>query len=146
MAQPQQIAAPLMPDNVARIVAGYPPVAAAHLRNIRDLIYAMAAADSDIGPITETLKWNEPAYLTEATGSGTTIRLAWKESNPDRIGIYVHCQTNIIETLRAMLPDDIEFEGNRALLLDIAKPLPAEPVRIAVRMAMTYHLAKRGKG
>ena len=32
------------------------------------------ALETEAGPLTETLKWGEPAYLTEATGSGSTGR------------------------------------------------------------------------
>lgn len=132
------------PDKVAAAFAKFPSAAHDPAMDIRAMLLAVAGESAEIGPISETLKWGEPAYLTEATGSGTTIRLAWKEKRPDRIGIYVHCQTNIIETLREMLPSETEFEGNRAMLLDIAKPLPVDAVRIALRMALTYHASKRG--
>src|SRR3990167_3950069 len=56
----------------------FPAPARACLENLRPLIHVTAAKPPAAGPLTETLKWGEPAFLTEATKSGTTIRLAWK--------------------------------------------------------------------
>jgi len=41
--------------------------------SIRDLAYSVAAQGERIGPLTETLKWGEPSYLTNATKAGTTL-------------------------------------------------------------------------
>jgi len=45
------------------------------LLNLRALILDTAAENPAIGPIEETFKWGEPAYLPSTTKSGTTIRI-----------------------------------------------------------------------
>ena len=41
-----------------------------------------AASTDGGGPIEETLKWGDPAYVTSATKSGSTIRVVWKKARP----------------------------------------------------------------
>ena len=65
-----------MPADVAAAFSGFPASVRARLLEVRDLIFETAVAIEGVGPLTETLKWGEPAYLTLATGSGSTIRLA----------------------------------------------------------------------
>ncbi len=55
---------PSMPAEVAAAFASYPLVVASTLADVRLLIFATAAETESVGPLTETLKWGEPAYLT----------------------------------------------------------------------------------
>lgn len=66
---------PEIPADVAVAFAAFPDPVRVQLLEVRRLIFATAAETSGVGPLTETLKWGEPAYLTEATVSGSTIRL-----------------------------------------------------------------------
>lgn len=43
-----------------------------------------AASTDGGGPIEETLKWGDPAYVTSATKSGSTIRVVWKKAGDHR--------------------------------------------------------------
>ena len=61
-----------MPADVAAAFSAFPERIRARLLEARDLIFEIAAGIEGVGPLTETLKWGEPAYLTEATGSGST--------------------------------------------------------------------------
>jgi hypothetical protein len=138
-----------MSEAVSAVFAGYPEAARPRLLQVRDLIFEAAAAQG-VGPLTETLKWGEPAYLTEATKAGSTIRLGWKKAAPGKIAIYLNCKTTLVESFRATLGDELAFEGNRAVLLDAAMPLPIEAVKLCVASALTYLrdrkvLANRGK-
>lgn len=132
-----------LPRDVAAVVQSYPKDVQARFHEIRRIVLAAAADTPGVGPITETLKWSEPAFLTDASKSGTTIRLAWKASAPDHIGIYLNCRTSLIETVRSIYPNDFLIEGNRALLIAIKTPLPAGPVDHCVRLAQSYHRAPR---
>lgn len=134
--------APKIPDEVAGVLKGYPPAARRRFREIRKLLFEIAAREG-VGPLTETLKWGEPAYLTEASKAGTTVRLAWKAKAPEVLGAYVNCNTTLIETYRRLFEGQLTFEGNRALLLDLADPLPEEPLAICLAQALTYHRDKR---
>ncbi len=127
---------------VARVFATYPDDARQRLLQLRQLIFNTAAAHPDVGPLTETLKWGEAAYLTEKSKSGTTIRIAWKASAPTSYAMYVHCQTNLVDTFRTRFPE-LSYEGNRAVVFDLDAPLAEEAAAGCISMALTYHLDKR---
>lgn len=57
-----------MPDPVAQAFERFPPLARARLLDIRSLIFEVAGPE--IGPLTETLKWGEPAYLPQNRQDG----------------------------------------------------------------------------
>ena len=84
---------PPMQADVAAAFAAFPERVRARLLEVRDLVFETAADLEDVGPLTETLKWGEPAYLTEATGSGSTIRLGWPKARPSHAAVYFNCKT-----------------------------------------------------
>jgi len=127
---------------VEAVFASYPPNTQKKLRQIRRLVFKTAAAIEGVGPVTETLKWGEPAYLTEKSKSGSTIRMGWKKSSPSQYAIYFNCQTSLIDTCRTLFPE-LTFEGNRAIVFDVSDPLPVESVARCLELALTYHLTKR---
>lgn len=106
---------------------------------LRELIFDTAAQIEGVGPIDEALRWGEPSYLTTRTKSGTTIRIHWKPKRPERCALYVHCQTNLIEQFRLRYEDHFEFEGARAVLFPIDRPLDEHALRDCIRLALTYH-------
>ena len=128
---------------VAKVIASYPPPIRAKVKALRTLILETAAATDGVGPLTETLKWGEPAYLTSASKSGSTIRIGWKKSAPKRYGIYFNCQTGLVETFRAQFPDAFSFEGNRAILFEESDAVPADALAVCIAAALTYHRDKK---
>lgn len=129
----------------ARVAAAYDALPAklrTYLLSLRTMILKVAADDPRVGPVTETLKWGQPAYLTEATKSGTTIRLGFSKKSPDIAMLFVHCQTSLVGQWRDLYDDILSFEGNRAILLDLGKPRPDAPLRHCIAMALTYHSNK----
>ena len=120
----------------------YPANIQKKLRQIRRLVFQTAAAIDGVGLITETLKWGEPAYLTEKSKSGSTIRVGWKKSSPSQFAIYFNCQTSLIDTCRTLFPE-LTFEGNRAIVFDVSSPLPVDEVARCLELALTYHLTKK---
>ena len=106
---------------------------------MRDLIFETAAASESVGPLTETLKWGEPAYLTVATRSGTTIRLGWVRSSERKCAVLFNCRTTLVDDFREQFPDVFVYEKNRAILLDASEPLPRVPLSTCLGMALTYH-------
>lgn len=129
--------------DVAEAFAAFPPAARKRLLALRRIIFEAAAERAGVGPLTETLKWGEPAYLTEASKSGSTIRLGWKAKAPDQYAMYVNCQTDLVDRFRDQFSDVLRFEGNRAIVLDVDKPLPTEALILCVAAALTYHRDKR---
>ncbi|MEM7253827.1 MAG: DUF1801 domain-containing protein [Pseudomonadota bacterium] len=132
-----------MTPEVDAIVNTYPPTARRVFRALRTGLHRVAKRE-DAGPITEALKWGEPSYLTDTSKSGTTVRIAWKEKTPAQCHIYVHCQTNIIETLRAKFPNG-RFEGNRAVVIPLDGPRPNALIDACFTLALTYHRHKRAR-
>jgi hypothetical protein len=132
-----------MTPSVAAAFSAFPSPARERLAEARALILATAAATSGVGPLTETLKWGEPAYLTEASKSGSAIRLGVTKSEPRRCAIYLNCKTTLIEEYRAAFADVLAFEGNRAVLLDPTRPLPEQALVQVFAMALTYHRGNR---
>lgn len=134
-----------IPDDVAAVYDAYPPKGRKALLEVRTLILETAQQNPDIGPITETLKWGEPSYLTEATGSGSTIRLGCPKSAAFEPMMFFNCQTTLVEDFREMFSDALEFQGNRAVKLNIDCDENADILRTCILAALTYHFRKRRK-
>lgn len=110
---------------------------------LRRLILETAAATDGVGPILENLKWGEPAYLTSASKSGSTIRIGWKKSAPGRYAMYFNCQTNFVDTFRANFPEAFKFQGNRAIVFEDSNDVPADALAVCIAAALTYHRNKK---
>ena len=95
---------PFVDPAVARVFAGYPRSVRRKLLALRTLIFATAASTEGVGPLQETLKWGEPAYVTAESGSGSTVRIDWKKSKPSQYAMHFHCGTNLVATFRARFP------------------------------------------
>ncbi len=127
---------PTMPKAVSDAFASYPDGPREQLLAIRRLIFDEAAA-RDVGPLTETLKWGEPAYLTEESKAGTTLRLTWKAKAPEIAQMLVHCSTDLVDRWRGQFAE-LAFDGNRALNLGPGS-LPEPQLRMMIGQALTYH-------
>jgi Domain of unknown function (DU1801) len=127
---------------VAQAFEGYPPRPRRRLMVLRELIFRTAAATPGVGELDETLKWGEPAYVTAESGSGSTVRIAWKASRPTQYAMYVNCQTDLIETFKAMFPHDFAFEGKRAIVFEEAAAVPSDALTVCISAALTYHRRK----
>ncbi|NVD40434.1 DUF1801 domain-containing protein [Ensifer sp. HO-A22] len=136
---------PAVPSAVAEVLAQHTAAVRARLLQVRDLIYMVAAEAEGVGPLTETLKWGEPAYLTEASKSGTTIRLGVVKSAPGQCAVFFNCKTMLVETFRVHFGNNFTFEGNRALLIPTTGDLPTEPLSLCLRAALTYHRRTAGR-
>jgi hypothetical protein len=128
---------------VDAVFNAYPKPVKARLLALRRLIFQTAKATKGVGALQETLKWGQPSYLTPETKSGSTIRIDRVKSAANQYAIYFHCQTDLVETFRALYPTEFSFGGNRCILLDAANKLPEAALRHCVALALTYHLNKR---
>jgi len=107
---------------------------------VRGLIFQTTASNPVIGRLTETLKSGRPAYLTEASKSGSTLRLREK----DRHGvIYLNCKTTLVDTMREIYPDTFSYQGTRAVMCPPDQPLPNNALAHCIEMTLTYHRNKR---
>ncbi len=128
---------------IDKVFGAYPKRVQTKLQAIRKLIFETARKADGVGPLEEALRWGQPSYLTPVSKSGSTIRIDKAKGRDDAVAVFFHCQTNLVETVREMYPEDFAFEGNRALIMDVARPLPKQALRHALALALTYHLRKK---
>ena len=131
-----------LPPDVAAMLATVPQPARGRMRELRKIIFA-AARVANVGEIEETLKWGQPAYLPAPPRIGTTLRLGWSKTDPERIGVYVHCQTRLLDRYRERFPTEFVYEGNRALKLPVNGPFEETALHQVAVMALTYHHEKK---
>ncbi|PIE12122.1 MAG: hypothetical protein CSA72_03160 [Rhodobacterales bacterium] len=111
------------------IIHQYRPQTRERAIALRGMIHACAA---QLGAdVAESVKWGQPSF---AVPKGTPIRLGQTEAG---LAIYTHCQTRVMSDLAARFAN-LPIEGNRALHLADAEPLPMEPVAWLIRRALTY--------
>lgn len=130
-----------LPPDIATAFSAFPAAARTRLLEIRALILAAANA-SQTAPLTETLKWGQPAYLP-ARKHGTTIRLGM--ANPETCALYVHCQTTLIDSYRQLFPTEFQYQSTRAVLVPISGDFPAAALQQIAAMALTYHRDKANR-
>ncbi len=130
-----------VPALIDEVLEDYPLHARKTILAMRDIMFSTAAGSKDIGKLTETLKWGQPAYLTEETKSGSTVRLAYNEKT-QTCNAYFHCQSRLVDAFRSRYAGKMTFEGNRAILFEPGAPLPVEALSDCFNLALTYHLIK----
>ncbi|MEE9494562.1 MAG: DUF1801 domain-containing protein [Gammaproteobacteria bacterium] len=121
---------------VAEIFNSYPQRMRKKLMFLRQLILDTASETEDLDKLEETLKWGEPSYLTKG---GSTVRIAWKKSNPKQYAMYFHCKTKLLDTFRELYRDTFEFEGSRAIIFGENDEIPVAELKHCVFLALTYH-------
>src|SRR6266851_6705497 len=95
---------------VAGVFQSYPAGLRRKLMALRELIFDVARATEGVGPLTETLKWSQPSYLTQESGSGSAVRID-RLKKGDGYAIYFHCQSGLVEQFRRIYPETFRYEG-----------------------------------
>lgn len=132
-----------MPDitspDVLAVFNSYPNQIRQKLMFVRQLIFDTAAELDPARILEETLKWGEPSYLTK---KGSTIRLGWKASSPNQYALFFHCKTKLVDTFKELYGDELNFDGNRAIVLWVVDDVPIEKIKHCISLTLTYHLRK----
>lgn len=123
--------------SVKKKFESYPDDIAILLANIRALIFCVAQQDG-ISEITETLKWGEPSYVSKI---GSTIRVDWKVKYPEQYCIYFNCKTSLVETFKEVYGDIFNYDGNRAIILNVNQEIPKELAH-CISMSLRYKKIK----
>ena len=131
-----------MPEHVRNAYDSYQEPVRATLLTCRDQLFDIAERNHEVGPVEETLKWGQPAYLTPQTRSGSTIRLA-PTSTGEEAAIFVHCNTNLIDQFKAHYPDTFSYQGNRALIIPALTTGLHNQIGHCLALALTYHSRKK---
>ncbi len=126
-----------MNSSVEKVVNSYPEEIQDKILQLRQLIFDVAK-ELNLSLI-ETLKWNEPSYLTDG---GSTVRIAWKKAFPAQFGIYFNCKTSLIETFKEICPQKLSFEGNRAIIFELDDEIPKQELKTCIALSLNYHALK----
>ncbi len=116
----------------------YPENARARLEELRALILKHSA-DLELGEVEESLKWGEPSYSVK---TGSPIRIDWKQKTPNDYYVFFNCQTKLIDTFNELYGSVLDFQGNRAIVLNLSKPLPKAEISHCLELALTYKKRK----
>ncbi|MDQ8188030.1 DUF1801 domain-containing protein [Pelagicoccus sp. SDUM812002] len=131
---------PIKDEAVAAAFEVFPPQVRPQLLALRCLILTIGHRVDPIGKVTESLKWGEPSYSTIC---GSPVRIGWKDNRPSELALYFHCQSKLVSTFRALYPNILSFDGNRAIVLRIKAPLPHKELQHCIELAFNYHRIKK---
>jgi Domain of unknown function (DU1801) len=130
---------------VAEKFKRYAPDQRDQLLQLREIIFDAARDTPGVGKLTEALRWDQPSYLTAETGSGSTIRIDAVKDAPDKIAMYFHCQSGLVEHFRELYGDRLTLAGKRAIVFDKHSKLPEKMIAHCAALALTHHLRKKKK-
>ena len=125
-------------NNVLNVIGQYPEHVQTRLLRLRELIFEVAN-ELEISDLEETLKWGEPSYISKY---GSTLRFDWKAKEPDEYALYFNCKTRLVGIFREFYADELSFEGNRAVVLNMDDALPEAVLKHCIQLALTYHKIK----
>ncbi len=127
-------------EAVREVFDSYPTAMRRRLLHLRQLVLETAAEHENIGQLQEALKWGEPSYLTKG---GSTIRIAWHESQPDQYAMYFNCRTKLVFTFKDLYDGVFTFDGNRAIVFQAGDKIPVRELKHCILLALTYHKRKK---
>jgi hypothetical protein len=116
----------------------YPDSVREVMLRMRALILSVAQ-ERGLGVVEETLKWGEPSYFVKG---GSAVRIDWKPKAPDQYCFYFQCKSKLVDTFRELYADQLNFEGNRAIVLSLNKEAPLNCLYQCIALAMTYQKNK----
>ncbi|HEY9114860.1 MAG TPA: DUF1801 domain-containing protein [Bacteroidales bacterium] len=124
---------------VKDVFNGYPKYVKPQLIKLREAVLGAASEIDGLDELEETLKWGEPSYLTKY---GSTVRIDWKEKNPEQFAIYFKCTSKLVPTFKIIYKDTFEYEGNRAIVFKLNNKIPEVELKNCIKMALNYHKIK----
>lgn len=128
----------LMDRAIANKFNDYPEAARLRLLELRSLILKLAE-DLELGKVEETLKWDEPSYSVK---NGSPVRIDWKLKSPNHYYLFFNCNTKLVDTFRERYGDELQFQGNRAIVLHLSEDLPQKTISHCIELALTYKKRK----
>lgn len=125
---------------VKAVFEAYPQLIRQPLEALRETILETAFAIDGVGPLEESLKWGQPAYRPMKPSTGTTLRIGPMPGSETDYGLFVHCQTTLIDTFRKLYPGQLRFAGDRAIVFVVGEIPPLLPLKHFIALALTYHV------
>lgn len=129
---------PDLPQRVRAVYDACTPTVRQGLMELRRLIFGQAARMPQIGPLTEELRWGQPAFLTVGTGAACSLRIGPLKRGG--FGLFVHCQSGLIAPFQAGPGAGLRFDGTRGVLFDKPAQVNAGQITPLIAQALGYHL------
>ena len=114
------------------------------LQQLRELILEQAARMPQVGPVTEGLRWGQPAFLTLDSGAACSLRIGPVKGQG--FGLFVHCQTGLIAAFAGGAGAGLRFGGTRAVLFDPSDRIDPTQIAVLIGQALAYHQTKAAPG
>lgn len=127
-----------MHHDIAAKLASYPNAVKHSLLALRALIFS-SATELGIEAIDESIKWGQLSYRVKG---GSPIRIGWQDETPHQYLLFFHCQTQLVDTFRQLYPNELVFQGNRAIVFSLSEPLSVAPTKHCISIALNYHKVK----
>ncbi|MDG2815281.1 DUF1801 domain-containing protein, partial [Vibrio parahaemolyticus] len=106
----------------------YPKHVRIRIEELRNIVLTIAS-ELKLGEVEESLKWGEPSYSVK---TGSPVRMDWKQKTPSRYYLFFNCQTKLVDTFRELYGEELVFQGNRAIVLSLSKPLPETAIKSCI--------------
>ena len=135
----EQVMKLIQDPKAERVFENYPGFIKGKMNALRKLIIDTASKTEEVEELIETLRWGEPSYLTR---TGATIRIDWKEKNPDQYAIYFNCNSKLVPSIKAVYGNLFAYEGNRAIIFSKSEKLPKSELKSVIKAALRYHRVK----
>jgi Domain of unknown function (DU1801) len=123
-------------ESVKAKYESFAPEVRAKLLRLRDLAFE-TADHVGAGPLTESLKWGQPAFSTKGK-TGSTFRLDEIKGGEGKYALYFLCQTTLIGTFRELYRGHFTFEGNRAIIFHPEARYEEEDIAHCMALAINY--------
>ena len=121
------------------VFANYPDVVRDKMQRLRELVIETAKETEGVTVLEETLKWGEPSFISNI---GSTLRMDWKEKNPDQYAMYFQCTSRLVDTFSMLFQHVFQFEGKRAIIFQLNQKIPELELKECIKAALTYHKVK----
>ncbi len=111
---------------------------------LRALAFETAAGLAGVGPLSEALKWGQPAFVTK-NRTGSTFRLgqvrAGTTGDISGYAVYFLCQTSLVAGFREEYGDVLRLEGSREIRFKTGEKFPRAIVSHCFAQALTYNIS-----
>lgn len=124
---------------VQQVFDKYPPKVKKKIEKLRNLVLEVAGEVEHINHLEETLKWGEPSYLVK---HGSTLRMDWKNKNPDQYAMYFKCTSQLVPTFKLVFGKIFTYEGKRAIVFNLEEEVPVAELKKCIQATLTYHKVK----
>lgn len=124
---------------VDAIFDNYPKNVHCQMLFLRNLVIECAEEIKEITELEITLKWGEPSFISKY---GSTLRMDWKEKNPNQYAMYFQCSSRLIETFKMVFGDIFQYEGKRAIVFQLDEEIPLEQLKSCIAVTLMYHKVK----